>query len=60
MFSLFATGVVDTGGKFAADIVDTVGKFAIVINNKNQQYQWCNLNFEYLREFLKKIEMTLK
>jgi hypothetical protein len=25
---LFATGVVDTGGKFAAGIVDTGGKFA--------------------------------
>jgi hypothetical protein len=28
LFSLFATGAVDTGGKFAAGIVDTGGKFA--------------------------------
>jgi hypothetical protein len=28
LFPLFATGVVDTGGKFAADVVDTGGKFA--------------------------------
>jgi hypothetical protein len=33
LFSLFATGVVDTGGKFAAGIVDTSGKFATRINN---------------------------
>jgi hypothetical protein len=27
LFLLFATGVVDTGGKFATGIVDTSGKF---------------------------------
>ncbi len=26
MFPLFATGVIDTGGKFAAGVVDTSGK----------------------------------
>jgi hypothetical protein len=30
---LFATGVIDTGGKFAAGIVDTGGKLATGINN---------------------------
>ncbi len=33
LFPLYATGVVDTGGKFAAGIVDTDGKFATGINN---------------------------
>jgi hypothetical protein len=33
---LFATGVVDTGGKFAAGIVDTGGKFATGINNTSE------------------------
>jgi hypothetical protein len=28
LLPLFATGVVDTGGKFAASVVDTGGKFA--------------------------------
>jgi hypothetical protein len=32
LFPLFATGVVDTGGKFAAGIVDTGGKFAGVFD----------------------------
>ncbi len=27
MFPLFATGVIDTGGKFAAGVVDTGGNF---------------------------------
>jgi hypothetical protein len=27
LFPLFATGVVDTGGKFAAGVVDTGGAF---------------------------------
>jgi hypothetical protein len=27
LFPLFATGVVDTGGKFATSVVDTSGKF---------------------------------
>jgi hypothetical protein len=29
LFPLFATGVIDTGGKFAAGVVDTNGKFGI-------------------------------
>ncbi len=33
LLPLFATGVVDTGGKIAAGIVDTGGKFAAGINN---------------------------
>ncbi len=31
MFSLFATGVIDTGGKFAAGVVDTGGKLPPVL-----------------------------
>jgi hypothetical protein len=63
---LFASGVVDTGGKFAAGIVDTSGKFATGINNTSGTggkicrrcplYQWCTLTCEYLHEFLKKFE----
>jgi hypothetical protein len=34
---LFATGVVETGGKFAAGIVDTGGKFATGINNTTKK-----------------------
>ncbi len=33
MFPLYATGVINTGGKFAAGVVDTGGKFATGINN---------------------------
>jgi hypothetical protein len=40
LFLLFATGVIDTGGKFAAGVVDT----------------WCTLTCEYLREFSKKFD----
>jgi hypothetical protein len=29
---LFATGVVDTGGKFVTSVIDTSGKFATGIN----------------------------
>jgi len=29
MFPLFATGVVDTSGKFAADVVDTSGNLLL-------------------------------
>ncbi len=36
MITLFATGVIDTGGKFAAGIVDTGGKFATGINNTRE------------------------
>jgi len=41
LFLLFATGVIDTGGKFAADVVDTTaichGEFAagIVVTGDN-------------------------
>jgi hypothetical protein len=30
LFPLFATGVIDTGGKFAAGVVDTGGKLSTV------------------------------
>ncbi len=30
MFPLFATGVIETGGKFAAGVVDTGGNFSLV------------------------------
>ncbi len=41
MFPLFATGVIDTGGKFAPGVVDTCavdsgGKFATGINNTRE------------------------
>jgi hypothetical protein len=36
LFPLFATSVVDTGGKIAAGIVDTGGKFATGINNTSE------------------------
>ncbi len=44
MYPLFATGVIDTGGKFAAGVVvtgatgvvDTGGKFTTGINNTSQ------------------------
>jgi hypothetical protein len=35
LFPLFATGVVDMGGKYATGIGDTSGKFATGINNTN-------------------------
>jgi hypothetical protein len=45
LLPLFATGVVDTGGKFAASIVDTGGKFATGINNASENggkiCHWC-------------------
>ncbi len=57
MFPLFATGVVDKGGKFAAGINNTSfigGKFAarLVVNSGAP---W--LANMYLPEFLKKFEM---
>jgi hypothetical protein len=36
LFPLFATGVIDTGGKFAASVVDTAGKFDTGINNTSE------------------------
>jgi hypothetical protein len=33
LLPLFATGVVDTGGKFAVGVVDTSGKFATGVIN---------------------------
>jgi hypothetical protein len=42
LIPLFATGVIDTGGKFAAGIVDTGGKFATGINNTSENW-WQNL-----------------
>jgi hypothetical protein len=75
LFPLFATCVVDSGGKFTAGVVDTSGKFATGINDTSftgiidthpwqicQQcswYRWCSFSWEYLQEFSKKIEMTL-
>jgi hypothetical protein len=49
---LFATGVVDTSGKFAAGIVDTGGKFATGINNTSETGGKFG---KYLREFSNKI-----
>ncbi len=45
----FATGVIDTGNKCAAGVVDTGGNFAT----------GGTLTCEYLRNFMKKFEMTL-
>jgi hypothetical protein len=36
LFPSFATGVIDTGGKFSAGVVDTGGKFATGINNTSK------------------------
>jgi hypothetical protein len=36
MFPLFATGVIDTGGKFAASVVNTAGKFSTGINKTSE------------------------
>ncbi len=51
----FAAGVVDTGGNFATGVIDTGCKFATGV----AEHRWCTLTCEYLREFLKKFEMTL-
>jgi hypothetical protein len=34
LFPLFATGVIDTGGKFAADVVDTCGNLPPVLTTQ--------------------------
>jgi hypothetical protein len=38
VFTLFANGVIDTGGKYAAGIVDIGGKFAASQVKKNQAH----------------------
>ncbi len=58
MFPLFATGFVDTDGKFAAGIKNTSGpyiggKFAAGVVDTG------GAPCKYLRQFSKKIEMTL-
>jgi hypothetical protein len=50
---LFATSVVDTGGKFATGIINTSG--TSVIKTSGAPYEPC----EYFCEMLKKFEMTL-
>ncbi len=58
---LFSTSVVDTGGKFASGVVDTSGNFLPPVANFVAGvfgYRWCTLTSDYLREFLKKFEMT--
>jgi hypothetical protein len=36
LFLLFATGVIDTGGKFDVGVVDSGGKFAAGINKTSK------------------------
>jgi len=56
----FATGVVDTSGKFTAGIVDTSctsGKIAACVIDTRGKF--ANLSCEYLCELKKKFEMTI-
>jgi hypothetical protein len=66
LFPYFATGVVDTGGKFAADVVDTGGNLPPVANLTPAAnllpvllIPVVHLDLEYLRECLKKFETAL-
>jgi hypothetical protein len=51
LLAKFATGDVDTIGKFSAAVVDT--------GDNCRRYWWCTLTCKYLREFSKKFEMVL-
>ncbi len=51
-------GIVDTGGKFATGVNNTRGTGGIC--HRCRWHWWCTLTCENLREFLKKIEMTVK
>ncbi len=53
LFPLFATGIVDTGGKFATGINNT-SETGVKICRR-----WCTLTCEYLRKFSKKFETVL-
>ncbi len=69
LFPLFATGVVDTGGKFATGInntSETGGKICHrsrwhrwQICRRCRWYRWCTFTCEYLREFSTKFETVL-
>jgi hypothetical protein len=50
--------IVDTRGNFATDINNTSGTGG-KIRRRCRWYRWCTLTCEYLREFSKKIVMTL-
>ncbi len=55
-FPLFATGVVDTGGKFTAGVIDTGGDNTSYTDGKIcRQFRF----FEFFVEFSEKFEMTL-
>jgi len=64
LFQLFATGVIDTGGKFTAGVVDTGGnchqyqrhpQYWWQICHLCCWYQWCILTWKYLSEFFSRI-----
>ncbi len=66
----FAAGIIDTSGKFATHVKNTSGTGGKIwcrcrwyqwqICHWCQRHPWCTLICEYLREFLKKFELTLK
>ncbi len=53
----FATGAVDTGGKFAAGINNTSGTGGKIYRRRCHLYR-CTLTCKYLPEFSRKFEMT--
>jgi hypothetical protein len=53
LLPLFATGVIDTGGKFSAGVVDIGGNFPPVL-----LIPVVHLHLQYLCEFLKKFVMN--
>jgi hypothetical protein len=55
----FATGAVDSGGKFAAGINNTSGTGGKIYRRRCHLY-WCTLTCKNLHEFSRKFEMTQK
>jgi hypothetical protein len=46
LFPLFATGVIDTGGKLPTSVIDTGGNLPLVLLT-----QWCTLTCKCLGKF---------
>jgi hypothetical protein len=57
LFPLFATSVIDIGGKFAASIVDTGGNLLLV--STTPAVLVVHLHLRIFRKFSEKFEMTL-
>jgi hypothetical protein len=53
LFTIFATGIVDTGGEFATNVVDTGSTGGKIY------HWWCNLTANISANFQQKSEMTL-